>query len=226
MPVLSLLIGIIQIKNKTMRTIRTKVYFFNELSEEAKQTAINKQRPNVDTDYIYDEAHETVKAFNELFNLSEHPNNWLNANAGNIENDVLKLRGVRLQKYLWNNFKNGLFKGKYYSLWSKKDVSYKHYKDGYPVLKSRYSKVIKENCCVLTGMCYDNDMLEPIYSFLLKRDFSNCTTNFCKLLNDCFNSLKNTIENEIEYKESDAGVTEEIMSNEYEFTKNGNRFTN
>lgn len=51
-------------KNK-MKTIRTKVYQFNELTEKAKQQAINDYRNNgIDTDYIYDDAHNTVKEFN------------------------------------------------------------------------------------------------------------------------------------------------------------------
>jgi hypothetical protein len=207
-----------------MRTVRTKVYSFEELSEEAKQVAINHQRNNVETNFIYDESYKTVKAFIELFNLKEGNRSWLDANFTNVESDIQNLKGFRLQKYLWNNFGHGLFKSKYYSLWSKKDITYEFYEDGYPVLKSRYSKVFKDNSCVLTGMCYDESILQPVYEFLLKRDFSNCTINFYRLINDCFNKLEEAIESEIDYRNSDEAIEEDLLESDNEYTKSGNIF--
>jgi len=204
-----------------MKTIELKLYDFSELNQEAQNNAINVIREQICTDFIYDDAYQTVKQFNSVFGTKEGRNSWLDINTSNIEDDILQLQGLRLQKYLWNNFNTELFKGKYYSLWSKKDVSFKHYKDGYPVLKSRHSKVLKENSCVLTGMCYDEDILQPIYDFLQKRDFSNCTINYESLLNDCIDQLSKTVENELDYRNSDEGVIEEINNNDYDFTFNG-----
>lgn len=207
-----------------MRTIRTKIYKFEELSEDAQQKAINKHREVMDNDFIYDDTHKVVEAFNDVFETKEGRNSWLDVYTDHMEENILELKGLRLQKYLWNNYKNQLFKGKYYSLWSKKDISYKYHKNGYPVLKSRYSKVLKQNSCVLTGMCYDDDMLQPIYDFLEKRNFSNCTITFYHLLNDCFDELRKTVENEIDYRNTDDAIIEEIKANDYEFTENGNIF--
>jgi len=207
-----------------MRTVRTKIYKFEELSEDAQQKAINKHREVMDNDFIYDDTHKVVEAFNDVFETKEGRNSWLDVYTDHMEENILELKGLRLQKYLWNNYKNQLFKGKYYSLWSKKDISYKYHKNGCPVLKSRYSKVLKQNSCVLTGMRYDDDMLQPIYDFLEKRNFSNCTITFYHLINDCFDELRKTVENEIDYRNTDDAIIEEIKANDYEFTENGNIF--
>ena len=213
-----------------MRTVRTKVYSFNELSNEAQQTAIEKFRNNgIETDFIYDDAEKTVEAFNSLFGTSSGRDSWLDVNTNNFDDDVLNLKGFRLQKYLWNNYGYSLFIGKYYG------NLVKTFKDGsiIPISKEhpaglrhvkRNSNVLKENSCVLTGMCYDNDLLQPIYEFLQKRDFSNCSTTFYDLLNECFYSLKKSIENEIDYRNTDEAIIEDIQENDYEFTKDGNQF--
>lgn len=208
-----------------MRTVRTKIYKFEELKKESQQVAIDHYRNNyLNNDFIYDDAYNTVKEFNSVFNTKESRNSWLDVYTDHINDEILELKGFRLQKYIWNNYKNQLFKGKYYSLWSKKDISYKYHKEGSPVLKVRYSKVLKQSSCVLTGMCYDDDMLQPIYDFLEKRDFSNCTITFYHLLNDCFDELRKSIENEIDYRNTDDAIIEEIKANDYEFTENGNIF--
>ncbi len=221
-----------------MRTIRTKVYSFDELSEEGKQTAINQQRNNVETDFIYDEAHDTVKAFNELFNLKKGNRSWLDADFSNTDEDIQNLKGLRLQKYIWNNFGATLFKKAYLKhgeLRNEKPKFY-HRMRAYSEINqgpnkglisySYYSNWKKDTCCVLTGVCYDNDMLDPIYQFLEKRDFSNCTTTYYHLINDCFKELDNTISEEVEFRNSDEAITEDILANDNEFTKNGNLFFN
>lgn len=202
-----------------MRTIEVKLYEFDELSASAKRVVLDSY--DVYTDYIYDEAHKTVNKFNEMFGTKEGSDSWLDIRTSHIDECILELSGFRLQKYIWNNFKSKLFKGKYFSLWSKTEKSYKHYKDGYPVLKSRYSKVFLDNCCVLTGVCYDHDVLEPIYSFLNARDFSNQPKSFGDLLDECMDSLRQSIEDEVDHKNSDESKIEEIKNDSLEYTEYG-----
>lgn len=216
-----------------MRTIRTKVYTFEELSETAQQVAINQASKDVETGFIYNDAHKTVKAFNELFNLKEGNRSWLDANFSNIDEDIQNLKGFRLQKYLLNNFGNQLFKNSYLKhgeLRSQIPKLYHRMRKNREIEQgsnkgliscSYYSNWKKDNCCVLTGMCYDNDMLYPIYDFLLQRDFSNCNINFYQLLNDCFEALDKTIKDEIEYRESDEAIKEDLLQCDNEYTKNG-----
>lgn len=213
------------------RTIRTKVYKFSELSEKAKDKAIEWYRnaggSAEDIQSIYDEAHDSVKAFHDIFGTLEGSRSWLDVYTGKIDDTILNLKGLRLQKYIWNNFKNSLYKGKYYSLWSKKDVSYKYHKEGYPVLKSRHSKVVLDNSCVLTGVCYDHNLLQPIYDFLenyrQKADYYSYM-DFETLINDCFESLEKALQSEEEYRNSDEAIIEAIEANDYEFTREGLKF--
>ena len=200
-----------------MQTITA--YTFDELSEQAKQRVINRKRKNLDSSSYYDEAYQSVKAFHNIFGTKEWTRSWLNVRTGHLDDTLLEMRGQRAANYIWNNYKTDLFKGKYYSLWSKTDVSYKHYPEGYPVLKSRHSHIILNTDCVLTGICYDNDLLDPVYAFLNK---PNESITFEDLINECFDSLKKSLENEDDYRYSEEGIIEECIDCDDLFTENGN----
>jgi len=88
---------------------------------------------------------------------------------------------------------------------------------------SYYSNIfVEENNCNLTGMCYDCDMMQPIYDFLELRNFDS--TNFEDLLNNCFDAMQKTLKDEEEYMYTDEYISEEIESNDYDFTENGKRY--
>lgn len=209
-----------------MKTIEISLYKFNELSEAAQQKAIENERENVCVDFIYDDAYSTVKAFNNVFGTSEGRNSWLDVDVSNFNDAVLELQGFRLQKYLWNNFNNELFKGAFIGslksneIFSHPRIKSKKLSNG-KVFNPYHSGIKKDNSCVLTGMCYDDDMLQPIYDFLQKRDFSNCTIDFESLINDCFDELRKTVENEIEYRNSDEAISEDLNDNDQDFLKSG-----
>ena len=76
-------------------------------------------------------------------------------------------------------------------------------------------------CCPFTGVCYDETLLTPFRSFLLGtyKDFEN--TDLKDLLDDAFNSLRSEIESEIEYRNSEEAILEDISANDYEFFENG-----
>jgi hypothetical protein len=212
-----------------MRTIRKKVYKFSELSEPAKQKAIDKYRNDQDgteNQYLYDEAYETVKKFHDIFGTTEGSRSWLQVRTGHLDDNLMNLKGLRLRKYMWNNFGKHLYKGKYFSLWSKTEKSYKHYPEGFPVLKSRHSKVMFEHSCVLTGVCWDESLLQPIYEFLdwkLRPDYYK-DLDFDTLMHECICELEKDLENEVEARNGDEFITEEIENAEYEFTQDGRRF--
>jgi len=219
-----------------MKTIRTKVYQFNELNEQAKQTAIENYRNshNDDMQFSYDEAYETVKKFNDVFNINEGRTSWLDYSINHIDDSILELSGLRLQKYIWNNFNKDLFKPKYLGCIGdnkviKHRMSKTHYYDmkkGARVNSSNfiYSNIQKDNSCVLTGVCYDDDMLQPIYEYLDKKDFSNDTTNFDSLIGDCFYAIEKSLENEQDYRNSDSYIIEQIEENSLEFLAGGQLF--
>jgi hypothetical protein len=221
-----------------MKTIEVKVYSFNELSEEAKNVAIeNFRSQGVETSFIYDDAYQTVKKANDLFNISEGRNNWLDFNLNNIDDNILELKGLRLRKWLINNFGEQLYKHKFYtSIGDNKIINHPCVKvNKYDISKGArvsssnfyYSRIQKDNSCVLTGVCYDDDFLQPIYDFIdnykAKSDY-NSYQDFENLLTKCFSSLNQSIENEVDYRNSDEAISEDLEANEYEFLKSGERF--
>ena len=96
-----------------MRTIRIKLYKFNELSKNAKQKAIENWRSQNEQDSFYfEEIEGSVKAVIELFNLKTG-RTWDDIRTSHIDDNILELQGIRLYKYLVNNYYNDLFKPKY-----------------------------------------------------------------------------------------------------------------
>jgi hypothetical protein len=218
-----------------MKTIRIKIYKFEELSQDAKNAAIEKHRnKGIENFFIYDDAEKTVNAFNDLFGTSSGRNSWLDVNTDNFDENIINLKGLRLQKYILNNFGSQLFKRKYlkHGKMLDKNIDVWHRMRKVTTINqgpnkgkfsiSYYSNLNTENSCVLTGMCYDNNLLNPIYNFLELRTFDS--TNFDDLINECFYSLKKTIELEEEYLSSDDGIIEKILSNDYDFLKDGTQY--
>jgi hypothetical protein len=218
-----------------MRTIRTKIYKFDELSKKAQEKAIeNYRNNNLTFDFIYSDAENTVKAFCTAFDVKSGSRSWLDCNTSNIDDDILQLTGLRLRKYILNNFGDTLYKRKYLKIGSKSKTlkpfhrmrKQTEIKNGpnkglfYSAYYSNICKVAKN--CNLTGMCYDDDIMGPIYDFLELRTFGS--TNFEDLLNECFDAMRSTLQKEEDYMYSDEYISDEIESNEYEFTEEGNKF--
>ncbi len=206
-----------------MRTIRTKVYKFNELSEQAKEVAINNYRNNSDYNYIYsEEVTSSVKAVIELFNLKTG-RTYDDIRTGHIDAEYLELKGVRLYKYLVNNFYNDLFKPKYIKSINRKLTGKqfifkvaKDYKgEEYTQI---YSKNFKDNSGILTGMMYDNEILQPVYDFLKKIESSTSLEDIYRDIEGAISKAYNDVE---KWVNSEDFISEEIEANEYEFTREG-----
>lgn len=210
-----------------MRTIRTKVYQFSELSESAKQKAIEQYRNNEHyNQHYFDEIIESVKAVCELFNLKTG-REWSDIRTSHIDDSILELKGVRLYKYLVNNYYGQLFTPKYIKLINRR-VNWKQF-----ICKVRkglngeftqlYSKNITNNYpnCALTGICYDDDILQPVYDFLKRPDLS---MTFEDLMQGIESAINKTFRDTEEWLNSDEFITDEIEANEYEFKVDGTRF--
>ena len=215
-----------------MKVIQTEFFDFNELSEDAKEIAINEIINKQDNSFMYDEAYKTVKEFNKVFNIKEGSRSWLDFSLDKVSDNLLQLKGLRLRTYLINNFGYWIYK----KLWMKSFVSDKQIKHKRVISKednkgnfynSYYSGIQKNNSCVLTGMCYDDEILNPIYDFIdnYKENANNYYfTDFEDLIKDCFHNLKECLDSEEEYMYSDEGVIEEINNNNYSFTIDGKLF--
>lgn len=209
-----------------MRTIRTKVYQFSELSKEAQQKAIEKYR-NSDADnnqHHYDEVINSVKAAVDLFDLKTG-REYTDIRCSHIDDNILQFSGVRLYKYILNNYGTALFTPKYIKCIDRV-VNWRPFicevftgnNGKYTMI---YSRNKKDNSCPLTGVCYDMDILQPVYDFLKWPD--NRTT-FESLISEIETAIQKTFSDTEQWINSADYITEEIEANEYEFTADGNRF--
>lgn len=208
-----------------MRTIRTKVYKFSELSEQAKENAINQYRntEQYNQDY-YDEITDSVKAVIELFNLKTG-RQYSDLRTSHIDDTILALSGVRLYKYLVNNYYGQLFTPTYIKSIDRvvkwKPFICKVNKRSNGEYTSIYSRQKTDNSCTLTGVCYDMDILQPVYDFLKRPDKS---TTFEDLIRDIESAISKAYDNCEEWLNSDEFITDHFNGNDYEFTKDGKQF--
>ena len=206
-----------------MRTITTTIYAFNELSDDAKKQAIkNYRNKGYDNSFYFDEIISSVKKMVDLFNLKTG-NRYSDLRFSHIDDDILQLSGVRLYKYILNNYGNDLFKPAYIKTIARKvywrQFAIKHYETYKKEPRtSIYSRIKKHNDCVLTGVCYDNEILGPVYQFLKKPDQK---TTFEDLLNDIESAISKTFNDCEEWINSDEFITDTIEANDYEFTEDG-----
>lgn len=144
----------------------------------------------INTECNYNEAHDTVKEFCRLSGIKEGDRSWLEFSTDRIDDDVLNLSGLRLRKWILNNW-TWLYKSKYIGHISK-PIKHKRIKVKNTFFPY-YSGCQVENSCVLTGVCWDDSLLSPVYDFIaFKGNYKD--TNLDDLLSDCFYSLKKDLE--------------------------------
>jgi hypothetical protein len=188
-----------------METIEVKLYSFDELSDDAKQKAIEEYREG-NYDFSWgDEWLESVKKGLDHFDvkLKDYSIDWNNINGchtrlefsqdDNYGDGIENLSYVRLWKYI---------NAKYLKIWSKYGKKYVNILDG---------------DCPFTGYCGDCDFLNPIREFIKKpKDIT-----FRELIEDCvYEALKGGC-NDYEYQNSDEAIIESIEANDYNFTEAG-----
>lgn len=221
-----------------MRTVVINIYDFNELSEKAKENAISNEDISFEYQLIYDEVNETIKQFNNVFGLKSGLHSWFDFRTDNIDDDILELKGLRLRTYLINNFYSQIYTNKYinhkgnllpicpqqyHPMRRYRLINEGQNKGLYSI--SYYSNLNISKDCPLTGVCYDNIILEEIYNFIENyRNYQSADfTTFEDLMGYCFDNIKKCVEKEIEYRESREGIKEYLENNNhYEFDIEGN----
>jgi hypothetical protein len=199
------------------RTIRTKIYKFNELSKKAKQTAIDNYLAIEDFGWIYDEAWESLKAFSDYFDISmdsyDYNEPYRSRYSFKKDDTILELSGLRLRTYLLNNYYSLFFERRPYGEYEERDNGKWRY--------DRYSNCqFRETCCPFTGGCYDDDLLDPMRQFLETPG----NENFKDLLEECLSSLNKSVQGEIEGNSEEDAIADHFEANDYEFTADGRRF--
>jgi nuclear transport factor 2 (NTF2) superfamily protein len=188
-----------------MKTKTINVYEFKELSEEAKQRALDKCRQT--EDFWSGENGDTLKAFCELFSCRISRNGI--EYRGSVE-----VTGQRLATYIYNTYKSSIYKPKQYWIC-----------EGRPNTVGANSKHRNSNIfldefgCVFTGFYMDNEILAPIFDFMRKPDKHK---EYQELMNDCYHAYEVAVEKDWEYQVSDENTIESIKANNYEFDEEGN----
>ena len=184
-----------------MRTIKIDVYTFDELSEEAKKTAIDNF--NYDAEYFWgNDALKTIEIALAHFgaSLSDYSIDWLNAAHSHFSIDmneeIGELRYIALKKHI---YKSGMLQ--YYCKYDKK-------------LKNTL-----DGNCPFTGYCADEDFLDEIREFI-KNPYN---ISFKNLLFDCVERVLKTAQNDFEEQRTEEYLSDHFDANGYEFTVDGER---
>lgn len=159
------------------------------------------------------ENQNTLDAFESVFNIKV--NDWSYDTCrysyrftSHYSGEEEQLNGIRLLKYIVNNYWHILFKPKTYYLKGN-------------CKKRRKSRVFTDNCCVLTGYCADEDILKPIYDFLKAPD---TRTTLYDLMDKCLDNFFKSCRNDMEYQCSEESFEESCAANDYEFLENGKMY--
>ena len=176
-----------------METKTYTVYKFEELSEEAKEKAIEHFRDNV-VDFPWsDEYIEGMKAFAEFFNISL--GRWSVGGRGEcvpfeLSEEMEALSGRKLKRYL---------------------------KENYLERKNKHGHKPLDGQCFFTGFCGDEDLLDPMRKFFKYPGKIEAK----ELFEDCFNAWIKAYNADRDYQYTDKSIIETIQENDYDFLENG-----
>ena len=216
-----------------MKTIKVKIYSYNELSEKSKEKVKNELiNSGYFYEHIFSDAANTLEKFCKIFNIKYYNIDFLELYRNNYKlvhkENVLNFHGPRLVSYLWNNYSTEIFKPKF--IGNLKTNEYiKHNRIKSPLEPNKqnnrfnpyFSGCQISSDCPLTGVCYDYDILEPLIKVMLCIDLN---TTFEDVLNNCINDLCSAIEKEYNYYCSEDGINEYFEFNERQFLENGQEF--
>lgn len=192
-----------------MRTIRTKVYQFNELNDQAKQVALEEIRNR------YYEYNDFASWAIDDCALLEPPHRELEDLFG-TEYDFPLIKNTRKDIYFDTDRNNYLdcvvameiTNDEQFLKWLGIDRNIQGLEDlEYTIFTSGYRNSS-------TTIDFDN------YS----SDFDNIVLNAQSKFNSHIQDVLKRIERDIDYRFTDEAITEDILANDYEFTKDGKIF--
>ena len=204
-----------------MREMITKVYNFNELSDEAKEKAIEAHRYDFVNGWS-DENWASIQAIAKACSLEVVSNNYndtgfsrfvLEVNDYNNYYDIAALRGRRAVAYIYNNWIKPNINGKYYATpgkWINGVYTYTHTR----------SKCTFEFSCPFTGYCVDDCLIHAYKKFCeyVRINPLFDVGDFVDVLSECVSEF---LQNDYNYSISDENIAELLTANNYEFLENG-----
>ena len=207
-----------------METRTITVYNISELSEDAIDNAYNAYCQ--DDNYFWSsENEETLKAFCAIFPVNAK--DWEYGYRAYVnyefaeEPELADLSGIRLLKYLVNNYWHDLYSPEYRgnienSTVKHKRVKHKDLSNGKTF--SSYNSGVFFTFGGLTGFHMDYAILKPIADFMKKPD----GTTFQQLLYECLQEWVFACQKDYEYAYSKEAFMENSESNKWTYDENGN----
>lgn len=208
-----------------MREITHKIYTFGELSEAAKETAIEECRYSFSHYAWIDEIEASAKAIGKVFgiNIDFEYDAWLNCRAdwrydesrSYYLDNIIEAKGARAIAYILNQFP---LKKQCYNFRNKAKniLGAKAYKaNRWALAKNRY----EDN--MLTGYIADYCTIEAFEDFVKAMRKSPKTVTLEHFFDLVTEHFAKEAQGEIDYQNSDEGVKERIECNNYEFYADG-----
>lgn len=202
-----------------MREKIIKIYKFDELSKDVQRKVIDKWRDG-DVFENYDGS-ATLEAFERIFPVQVTNYDYgdctpyISFEMATTYNEE-HFSGVRLMKYISNNYFNYLYQGRYYSI-HRFDENRKF------ILKKGHSKVMFESDCPLTGAWSDQDIIIPLIETMNGEHVSDESYTFEVLMEECLGNWVDNCHEEYYYWLSDESIIDDIEANDCEFTEEGDR---
>lgn len=206
-------------------TITTTVYSFDELSDDAKQHAIDQERRNgrsCPTEIPWcSEYGDSLQAFCERFGVTTKVGY---DDRSYIQESTLpeygeNIQGLRLRTYLLNNYDDVLYQRE--ERYAEQSLSLLEMMAGRQ-RKSRISRIFREEtCCPFTGFCGDENLLDPIRAFVKDPTSKPATYDLNDLLTDCVHSFNLAWEAEVNDYYSDETISEYLREPDFQFTEDG-----
>lgn len=186
-----------------MKTVA--IFTYNELSDEAKEFAYKKWLDSEREFYFGNDWLTSIKKGLDHFDfrLNDWQIDYYCASKGFFrlitghDREVIKLTGIELKDYILGSYPV------YYDLYT----------------PNKLVEVFEGNA-PFTGMCYDEEFLQPIKDFL--KEPYNIT--FFELMKLAVKAALKGLENDYEYSQSKEYFEQEAESNEYEYFINGREY--
>ncbi len=212
-----------------MRTIEVSVFTFPELSNEAKQRALDHYNRGFEYPW-YDEVGQCRDGLLECF-----PGAYLDrdndARTGQIDDTLLEMKGKRLCAWLQNNVLGKLQKGKYRHMQTYNETPHKRVRREESKVTGNKWRYYRSDLtftveCPFSGMVVDCSALDPIIKFVTGTGFPRTgrqwnETTLEDIIQECFHAINQFVDQDIEYLTSMEAFEETCEANEYEFTESG-----
>lgn len=198
-----------------MKEIKVKLYSFDELSDDAKEYAIEKARER-NCDWYWDNVSEEIRALSDIaytmgadrrkvdYEFSTCSPSYIEFSFGDIADG---LKDIRALKYIYNNFIAPFVKGKYYST----NGTYINGKYHY---KYKYSKAIKEFSSA-SGL-YIDFVVHDVYLEYMDKAKKHISFDVDDFIKDVESKLCKTILDEAENHDSDESWRERLLEDDAE----------